>query len=41
MSLELSKMNFKAKNQKSGLSIQEPFASKFRQREILANIQQE
>lgn len=41
MSLELSKLNFKAKNQASGLSIHEPFANRQRQKEIHTNIQKE
>ncbi len=38
MSYELSKLNFKAKNQASALSIHEPFASKFRKKEIFESI---
>ena len=41
MSLQLSKLNFKAKNQASALSIHEPFADKFRQQEVQKLIQVE
>lgn len=41
MTLDFSRLNFKAKNQASTLSIEHPFASKFANQEIHQSIQQD
>ena len=41
MSLQFSRLNFKAKNQASTLAIHDPYASKFLHKEAFENIEQE